>query len=123
MNLAQLIIAMFIPMSLHRYWTNFYFFSWFYRFKAGMLKLLHPGKPIMIAELEAEPWTTAGIPNTPIDEQFKTMSMDHFNTIVAHAARHRIFPAVFVGRGVVVLDETARTSGVLGIGLKQLFNN
>jgi hypothetical protein len=71
---------------LHRYWTNFYFFSWFYRFKAGVLRLLHPGKPVMIAELEAEPWTTAGIPNTPIDEQFKTMSMYNFNTIIAHAS-------------------------------------
>ncbi len=72
--------------SLHRYWTNFYFFSWFYRFKAGILRLLHPGKPVMIAELEAEPWTTNGIPATPIDEQFQTMSMGHFNTIISHAA-------------------------------------
>jgi hypothetical protein len=71
---------------LHRYWTNFYFFSWFYRFKAGVLRLMHPGKPVIISELEAEPWTTAGIPNTPIDQQFKTMSMYNFNTIVAHAA-------------------------------------
>jgi hypothetical protein len=71
---------------LHRYWTNFYFFSWFYRFKAGMLRLLHPGKPVMVAELEAEPWTTAGIPNTPISEQFQTMSMANFNSIIAHAA-------------------------------------
>lgn len=71
---------------LKRYWTNFYFFSWFYRLKGGILELLHPGKPIMVAELEAEPWTTAGIPNTPIDQQFKTMDMGHFNTILAHAA-------------------------------------
>lgn len=71
---------------LHRYWTNFYFFSWFYRLKAGMIGMAHPGKPIMIVELEAEPWTTAGIPNTAISEQFQTMSMDHFNTIVAHAS-------------------------------------
>ncbi len=72
--------------TLHRYWTNFYFFSWFYRLKGGIVRLLHPGKPIMIAELEAEPWTTNGIPSTPINEQFQTMSMDHFNTIIAHAA-------------------------------------
>ncbi len=71
---------------LHRYWTNFYFFSWFYRFKAGMLRLMHPGKPVIISELEAEPWTTAGIPDTPIDQQFKTMSMYNFNTIIAHAS-------------------------------------
>lgn len=71
---------------LNRYWTNFYFFSWFYRFKAGMVKLLHPGKPILVVELEAEPWTTAGIPNTPIEQQFQTMSMNNFNTIIRHAS-------------------------------------
>lgn len=71
---------------LKRYWTNWYFFSWFYSFKGGILRILHQGKPIMIAELEAEPWTTKGIPSTPITEQFQTMSMDHFNTIINHAA-------------------------------------
>lgn len=70
---------------LKRYWTNFYFLPIFYRFKAGLIEMLHPGKQIAIMELEAEPWTTAGIPNTPIDEQFKTMSLDHFNTIVSYA--------------------------------------
>ena len=36
-------------------------------------------------ELQAEPWTTKGIPNTPIEEQFKTMSLDKFNTITGIA--------------------------------------
>ncbi len=72
--------------KLHRYWTNFYFFSWFYRLKGGIVRLLHPGKPLMIAELEAEPWTTDGIPNTPIDQQFGTMSLDKFNTIISKAS-------------------------------------
>ncbi len=67
-----------------RYWTN-YIPSLFYRFKGGLLAMLHPGKQIAIMELEAEPWTTAGIPNTSIEEQFKTMSMDNFNTIVGVA--------------------------------------
>ncbi len=71
--------------KLHRYWTNFYFFSWFYRLKAGIIRALHPGKQIIIAELEAEPWTTDGIPNTSIEVQFKTMDMGHFETIIAHA--------------------------------------
>jgi len=31
----------------------------------------------MVAELEAEPWTNGGNSNTPIDEQFKTMSLDN----------------------------------------------
>jgi Beta-galactosidase len=58
---------------LKRYWTNFYFVPIVYRFKAGLIELL------------AEPWTTKGITGTPIDEQFKTMGMDHFNTIVSYA--------------------------------------
>lgn len=67
-----------------RYWTN-HIPVIYYRFKGGLLELLHPGKQIAIMELEAEPWTTRGIPNTPIEEQFKTMSMDHFQTIVGKA--------------------------------------
>ncbi len=67
-----------------RYWTN-YIPAIYYRFKGGIFTLLHPGKKIVIMELEAEPWTTKGITSTPIDEQFKTMSMDNFNTIVGIA--------------------------------------
>ncbi|MDE2311850.1 MAG: hypothetical protein KGJ93_02030 [Patescibacteria group bacterium] len=82
---------------LKRYWTNFYFFPFVYRVKAGLLELLHPGKRIAIMELEAEPWTTAGIPNTPINEQFKTMSMDHFNTIVQYARETGFSPQYLWG--------------------------
>jgi len=70
---------------LKRYWTN-PIPAWLYRLKGGVLRLLHPGKQIVIIELEAEPWTTKGILSTPIDEQFKTMSLDHFNTITKVAA-------------------------------------
>lgn len=64
-----------------RYWTN-HIPPIYYRAKAGLLRLLNPGKPVVIMELEAEPWTTKGIPNTPIQEQFKTMGMAQFNTIL-----------------------------------------
>jgi hypothetical protein len=70
---------------LKRYWTN-PIPAWFYRFKAGILHIMQPGKKIVIIELEAEPWTTNGILSTPIDQQFKTMSLDHFNAITAVAA-------------------------------------
>lgn len=65
-----------------RYWVN-YIPYWFYRVKAGLLRLLNPGKPIMIVELQAEPWTTKGILNTPINEQFKTMSLEKFDTMIS----------------------------------------
>lgn len=82
---------------LKRYWTNFYFPAWFYRLKGGIVRILNHGKPLMIAELEAEPWTTAGIPNTPITEQFQTMSMDHFNTITSLAAKTGFSPQYLWG--------------------------
>ena len=67
-----------------RYWVN-YIPYWFYRVKAGLLRLLHPGKPVMIVELQAEPWTTKGILNTPIEEQFMTMSPQKFDTMISVA--------------------------------------
>ena len=82
---------------LKRYWVNFYFPTWFYRIKAGVLKLLHHGKPVILAELEAEPWTTAGITNTSIDEQFQTMSLDKFNTITSLAAKTGFSPQYLWG--------------------------
>lgn len=67
-----------------RYWVN-YIPYWFYRVKAGLLKLLNPGKPVMIVELQAEPWTTKGILQTPIEEQFMTMSLEKFDTMISVA--------------------------------------
>jgi hypothetical protein len=67
-----------------RYWVN-YIPYWFYRVKAGLLRLLNPGKPVMIVELQAEPWTTKGILQTPIEEQFMTMSLKKFDTMISVA--------------------------------------
>ncbi|MDR3642118.1 MAG: cellulase family glycosylhydrolase [Candidatus Doudnabacteria bacterium] len=82
---------------LKRYWTNFYFAPFVYNIKAGIMKLAHPGKPVQIAELEAEPWTTAGITSTPIDQQFGTMSLDHFKTITRLAAQTGFSPQILWG--------------------------
>lgn len=79
-----------------RYWTN-HIPALYYRFKGGMLSILHPGKPIVIMELEAEPWTTKGIPNTPIDEQFKTMGINNFETIVKIAGSTGFSPQYLWG--------------------------
>lgn len=79
-----------------RYWTN-YIPSLYYRFKGGLLRLLHFNKPIAIMELEAEPWTTKGITGTPIEEQFKTMSMENFNTILGVAKNTGFSPQYLWG--------------------------
>jgi hypothetical protein len=65
----------------NRYWVNYIPF-WFYRVKGGFMRLFNPGKPIVIIELQAEPWTTKGIPATPVEEQFRTMSMEKFETML-----------------------------------------
>ncbi len=67
---------------LNRYWVNYNPY-WLYRAKGGLLKLLNGKKELMVIELQAEPWTTKGILGTPIEEQFKTMSMDKFDSILS----------------------------------------
>jgi hypothetical protein len=66
------------------YWTN-HIPALFYRFKAGFFRLLRPDKKVVIMELQAEPWTTKGILDTSIEEQFKTMSMEKFSKILSVA--------------------------------------
>lgn len=108
---------------LKRYWTNFYFFSWFYRLKAGILELRNPGKPIMISELEAEPWTTAGITNTSIEDQFKTMSLQNFHTIVSHAAGTGFSPQILWGAEWWYWMQTKQNHPEFWQAAKELINN
>ena len=82
---------------LHRYWTNFYFPFWYYRLKGGIVRLFNPHAKIIIAELEAEPWTTDGITSTPLSGQFQTMSLDHFKTITHLAAETGYSPQYLWG--------------------------
>ena len=107
---------------LKRYWTN-PIPAWFYRFKGGLLRLLHPGKPIIIIELEAEPWTTKGILSTPVDEQFKTMSLDHFNTITAVARATGFSPQYLWGVEWWYWMKTTQNHPEFWDKAKELMNN
>jgi Glycosyl hydrolases family 2, TIM barrel domain len=108
---------------LKRYWTNWYFFPWFYRFKAGILEIMHQGKPIMIAELEAEPWTTAGITNTSISDQFKTMSLSNFQTITSQAAETGFSPQILWGAEWWYWMETKQDHPEFWQAAEKLINN
>lgn len=79
-----------------RYWTN-PIPAWFYRFKGGILRFVHPGRQVVIIELEGEPWTTKGILSTPIEEQFKTMSLSNFNKITSVAKATGFSPQYYWG--------------------------
>ncbi|MBL8030302.1 MAG: beta-galactosidase [Candidatus Doudnabacteria bacterium] len=82
--------------KLNRYWVNYIPF-WVYRVKAGFLRFLNPGKQVAIIELQAEPWTTKGILNTSVEEQFKTMSMQKFEKILDVAETTRLSPQYLWG--------------------------
>lgn len=80
----------------NRYWTN-HLPPLFYRFKAGLVRLLHPGKPIAIMELQAEPWTPEGVLLTSVDEQMITMNMENFKFITKLAKDTGFSPNVLWG--------------------------
>jgi hypothetical protein len=81
---------------INNYWTN-YFPALFYRFKAGMIRILHPDKPIVIMELQAEPWTQAGVLKTSVEEQMLTMSMSNLNKITQIAKDTGFSPQILWG--------------------------
>lgn len=66
----------------NRYWINYNPF-WLYRVKGGVMRLLYGKKELVIIELQGEPWAPKGILNTPIEEQFKTMSMDKLEKMLS----------------------------------------
>lgn len=66
----------------NRYWINYNPY-WLYRAKGGLLKLLNGSKELVIIEMQGEPWTTKGILNTPVEEQFRTMSLEKFENMVS----------------------------------------
>lgn len=66
----------------NRYWIN-YSPYWFYRVRAGILRLLYGKRDFVIIEQQAESWTTKGIQNTPIEEQFRTMSIEKFQKMLS----------------------------------------
>ncbi len=105
-----------------RYWTN-HIPVLYYRFKAGLLRLLHPGKPIAIMELETEPWTPRGIVNTALDEQFKTMGMDKFSEITGLAADTGFSPQYLWGAEWWYWMKTTQDHPEFWERAKGMFNN
>ncbi len=81
---------------LHRYYTH-RLPAALYRLRAGWVRLLAPGTQVAIVELQAEPWTTRGVQLTPLEDQFKTMSLDQFKEIVALARETGFSPQYLWG--------------------------
>jgi hypothetical protein len=56
--------------------------SWFFRLKQGLLKLFVGSKPVIVVELQAEPWTPRALRDIPLDEQFQYFNPERFQAIL-----------------------------------------
>lgn len=59
----------------------------FFWIKANIVHLLYPKKPIVVSELQAEPWGPKLIYDLPLEEQEKSMSLSQFNENIEYAKR------------------------------------
>jgi len=57
--------------------------------------LLFPKKPIIVSELQAEPWGNKSIQDLTLEEQFITLSLDHFRANIEYAEEVG-FPEVYL---------------------------
>jgi hypothetical protein len=77
--------------TLYRYvHTNFFgyitypFPAWFFRLKQGLLKLFIGEKPVIVTELQAEPWMTKMLYETFIEEQFQHFNPERFKEVLQY---------------------------------------
>lgn len=77
--------------TLYRYaWTkSIGYFTyplppWFFRLKQGLVKLFYGEKPIIVSELQAEPWMTKMLYETSIEEQYKHFNPERFQAVLEY---------------------------------------
>jgi hypothetical protein len=57
----------------------------FFWIKANLVHLFYPGKPIVVSELQTEPWGPKLIYDLPLEEQEKSMSLAQFRENIEYA--------------------------------------
>jgi hypothetical protein len=57
----------------------------FFWIKANIVHLLNPGKPIVVSELQTEPWGPKQIYDMPVEEQMKSMDLNQFRANIEYA--------------------------------------
>jgi hypothetical protein len=66
----------------------------FFWLKANLIHLFYPRKPIIVSELQAEPWSQKMPYETSLAEQFKSMSFEQFKENITYAKQVG-FPEVY----------------------------
>ncbi len=75
-------------MYLYVWWRNFLgpirypITPAFFRIKSSIMRLLYGTKPMIVIELEGEPWLLQPLVDTPIDIQLQRMGIDKFNEMI-----------------------------------------
>jgi hypothetical protein len=59
----------------------------YYYYKADLIKSLTPIQKVIVTELQAEPWSEAGVENFPLEEQYKSMSLEQFKSNLDYVER------------------------------------
>lgn len=68
-----------------------------YRIKAAIIMYLTGVNKVIIVELQAEPWGPKAIVDTPLDEQYKSMSLEQFRENVDYVRRIKFSEAYLWG--------------------------
>ncbi len=67
----------------------------FFWLKANLVHLFYPQKPIIVSELQLEPWGEKLLKESPLEEQVKSMNLRQFEENIAYA-RQAGFPEVYL---------------------------
>jgi hypothetical protein len=67
----------------------------FFWLKINFIRLFYPKKPIIVSELQAEPWGPKMIYETSLEEQAKSMNLKQFYDNIEYA-RNVGFPKVYL---------------------------
>jgi hypothetical protein len=67
----------------------------FFWIKANLVHFFYPNKPIIVSELQAEPWGPKMPYETPLDFQFKSMNIDQFHDNIEYTKQVG-FPEVYL---------------------------
>jgi hypothetical protein len=69
----------------------------FFWLKANIIRLFYPDKPIIVSELQAEPWGPKLLFELPLDEQEKSMNINQFRENIVYAKEVGFSPAYLWG--------------------------
>ena len=60
---------------------------WFFRLKRGFTEFVAGKKPMVVIELQGEPWINKWIPYATLEEQYRSMDPEYFKETLEYASR------------------------------------